>query len=348
MFSKKSKKLYLVVLIVLVSFTLLFSGCTSSQPSKPADSPVSSPAEKEKWPTEPITIIVPMKAGGGVDAMARGLAQHWSKHLGVPVNIENIDGGAGMVGLNAFLEKPDDGQTLLIFHQTKLSGGYVLSDQKYSLDDFAFINAQEMDPASIIVNKNSKYQTFKDLVDDVKANPGKVSMGTLTLTGAHLASLLIVDQLGLDVRVVNYGGGNDFRLALTGDHIDFGFGNAVGDYPFRDEFRTLAVFTDEPFSLYPDAQPINEALKPYGITVPAGLGSLRNVMTHKSLKEKYPERFETLVETYKAALEDPVYKAFMKENGAESATNYFGEEKTYELNKGYEQTLIEYKDLFIE
>lgn len=337
-FRKKGIGFFIVLMVTIL--TLVVTGCSSNAPAKPAG------GDAEKWPTEPITIIVPMKAGGGVDAMARGLAQHWSKELGVPVTIENIDGGVGMVGLNAFMQREDDGQTLFIFHQTKLSGGYILEGQNYSLEDFAFINAQEMDPATVIVNKNSKYQTFDELIKDIKANPGKIAMGTMIQTGTHLASLIICDKLGLDVRTVTYSGGNDFRLALTGGHVDFGFGNAVGDYAFRDEFRTLAVFTDDVFPLYPDALPINKALEPYGITVPPGLGSLRNVLTHKSFKEKYPERFQILVDTYKKTLESEEYKAFLEETGATYATNYFGEEKSYELNKGYETTMMTYKELF--
>jgi len=303
-------------------------------------------AASVEWPTEAITMIVPMKPGGGVDSMARGLAKYWSKHLGVPIVVENHSGGAGMVGLEYFKAQPDDGQYIFIFHQTKFSAGYVLLGRDYSIEDFAIINAQEMDPATVVVPKDSKYQTFKELIDDIKAHPGEISMGTMISTGTHLGALVLIDELGLDVRQVTYSGGNEFRLALIGGHVDYGQGNAVADYAFKDDLRELAVYTDETFSLYPDALPINQALEPYGVTVPTGLGSLRNVLTHASFKEKYPERYQVLVDSYKKTLEDPEYKKYLEEVGASNVTSYRGEEKSYEMNKNFEKLMIKYKDLF--
>jgi len=320
-----------VLIVTLIVITLITAVCATAT---------------EKWPTEPITMVVPMGAGGGVDSMARGLAQYWSKHLGVPIVVENHAGGAGMVGLEHFLAQPDDGQTIFVFHQTKFAAGYVLLNRDYSLEDFAIINAQEMDPATILVTKDSKYNTFKELIDDIKANPGEISMGTMVSTGTHLGALVLIDELGLDVRQVTYSGGNNFRINLIGGHVDYGQGNAVADYAFRDELRVLAVYTDEVFPLYPDAVPINEGLKPYGVTVPTGLGSLRNVLAHASLKEKYPERYEILVDSYKRTLEDPEYKKYLEKVGALDVTEYRGEEKSYEMNKNFEKLMIKYKELF--
>src|ERR1700735_2053029 len=66
------------------------------------------------WPTDPITIVVTTKAGGGFDAMARNLAPALSRELGVPVNVLDKEGGAMVLGTKYFLGQPHDGNTLLV------------------------------------------------------------------------------------------------------------------------------------------------------------------------------------------------------------------------------------------
>ena len=124
------------------------------------------------YPERPITLIVPWGAGGGTDAVARILATLMEKDLGQPVNVVNRTGGSGVVGHQAIAASPPDGYTIgmitveisMMHHQglTDLSGG--------SYTPIALVNA---DPAGVQVRADAPYKNLQDLLNAIKANPGK-------------------------------------------------------------------------------------------------------------------------------------------------------------------------------
>jgi tripartite-type tricarboxylate transporter receptor subunit TctC len=356
---KKATLLLVMLLLVLVS---CYPAANQSAPAPANSTPpvasaepaaeagsLSAPATPaDSWPTEPITIIVPQAAGGTTDTFARGISQFLPKYLNVPVAVENVDGGAGIVGLNEFLDRDADGQTIFIFHQAKLSMGHLIDGNDYSLDSFAFITTPQIDYPTITVGKDSPYTTFDELIADIKARPGELAMSITPNSGPQLSGLMLLDRLGLEVRVVSYQSGNDNRLAIAGGHVDFGMSNASGDYTFRDSVTTLSVFSDEPYTYLPDAPPINEALAPYGVEVVTGLGSIRNVLAHTALRDEYPERYERLVKAFEDVCKDEEYLAFLKNTGEDAISEWRNPEDSLALNQGYEAAIIEFRNLMTE
>lgn len=321
---------------------------TTAAETKAAETtPAETEAPKQaEWPKDPITVIVGQKAGGANDLMARTFAQYVQPHLGVPVTVLNVDGGSGMVGLFDFLEREPDGNTLFVLNQPKLSMGYLINGNDYSLDDFAFITGPQMDWPTISVPMDSPYQTVAELIEDIKARPGEVSMGVMVNTGAHFTGLIFLNKLGLDANVVTYEGGNDYRLAMAGGHVDFGFGNANGDHAsFADQIRPLAIVAPEPISFYPDVPLANDELKEYGVELPIGLGSFRNIMVRKEVAEQYPERYQILVDAFRDMMEnDKDFIEHMESAGDAAITSYRSPEDTLQFNKTYEQTILEIAD----
>lgn len=129
-------------------------------------------AAQAAYPDRPITIIVPFGAGGGTDQVARVLASLMQDELGVPVNVVNRAGGGGAVGHTAGATAAPDGYTItMITAELAMMHWMGLTNINYT--DFEPIGIVNMDPASVMVAANSPWQTLEDLMEDIKANPGK-------------------------------------------------------------------------------------------------------------------------------------------------------------------------------
>lgn len=298
---------------------------------------------KEEWPKGKITLLVPFNAGGSVDSMARTLAKHWEKELGVPVIVDNRDGATGQVGTTIFQKMPADGNTVLVGTQTYLSANIVLQNASYKIEDFDVINVQQVDPVTIAVLEDSPYKTLDDLIQAIKKNPNTVKWGTMYGGALQLAGESLIDKLGLQVKMISYDSGGAMRTALLGKHVDFIIGNANGDQAIKGKARVLAVADTKKNPIWPDAPTLNDALKKYNVTIPT-IGSSRFIAVHKGLKEKYPDRYKKLVETYKKAFENPEYQAFRKQTGEDTVSSYYGPEASQKMNLEIHQLLVQYKD----
>lgn len=308
--------------------------------------PRVEPAWAEEWPSRPVTILVAFNAGGSVDRMARGLATFLSAEIGKPVTVVNRPGAGGQAGTTWFLQQPDDGHTLMVSPATPyLPTNILVTGARYTLDDFAFINAQWTDYAFLAVPKDRPHKSLKDLVDAIRANPGKVSAGVTFGSAGHVITLVLLEALGLPhdaVRIVTFDGGGPLRTALAGGHVDFSIQQAEGAETIKDFVRPLAVLLEKRTENW-DAPPINEALKPYNVTVPIVGGSVRALVAPAGFKTKHPKDYERLVAAYKKTLEDPEFRAWLKANAI--GGEWVGPERTTEIIKANFEVLKKYQHL---
>ncbi len=315
-------------------------------PTKPA---AAAPATKkaDDWPTKPITIICPFDAGGSADRLARGLAPFLSKELGVPVTVENKPGAGGQLGHTAVLQAPDDGYTLLLSPVTPYMVNNILqTGAKFKMNDFAFANAQWIDYDSLFIGKDKPWKTFGELVSHIKANPKKVSTGVTFGSVAHLSTILLLQALKIpdgDVNIVTYDGGGPMRTAAIGGQIDFTITSGEGGLANKDMLRSLAVWLEQPTQDWSGALPINEALKPYSATVPLISGTVRALATAQTFRQKYPDRWETLLAAYKRTLDNKEYKDWLKTNNMRG--EWYGPEKSTKMILDSYDILEKYKDL---
>jgi tripartite-type tricarboxylate transporter receptor subunit TctC len=224
-----------------------------------------------------------------------------------------------------------------------LSANIVLQNAAFKIDDFDVINFQQVDPVTIAVLEDSPYKTLDDLIQDIKKNPNKIKWGTLYGGALQLAGEFMIDKLGLQVKMVNYDSGGAMRTALLGRHVDFIIGNANGDQALKGKARVLAVADTKKNPIWPNSPTLNDELKKYNVTIPT-IGSSRYIAVHKGLKEKYPERYKKLVETYKKAYESPEYQAFRKQTGEDTVSNYYGPEESQKMNLDIHKLMAQYKD----
>src|SRR5512145_3023935 len=155
-----------------------------------------------QYPNRPITLIVPWGAGGGTDATARILASIMEKELKQPVNVVNRTGGNGVVGHSAIAQAAPDGYTIgLITVEITMMHWQGLTDlSPTSYQPLALVNA---DPAGFQVRSDSPYKTVKDVLDAVKANPGKLKASGTGQGGIwHLAIAGLLNDLKIDSAAV--------------------------------------------------------------------------------------------------------------------------------------------------
>src|SRR6187399_2717891 len=150
------------------------------------------------YPERPITLIVPWGAGGGTDATARIIGTLLEKELKQPVNVVNRTGGSGVVGHSAIAQAPADGYTIgLITVEIGMMHWQGLTELKGS--SYTPIGLVNADPAGLQVRADAPYKTVKDLVDAVKANPGKFKASGTGQGGIwHLALAGLLKDQGLD------------------------------------------------------------------------------------------------------------------------------------------------------
>jgi tripartite-type tricarboxylate transporter receptor subunit TctC len=197
--------------------------------------PLASPrnAFAADYPTRNINIIVPFAAGGGSDIVARIMASYLSEALKVSVIVENRGGAGGNLGMMAAARAAPDGYTLMV-----VSSAFVVNPSLYdkpaydALKDFIPLANVGDAPDVLTVPANSKYKTFKDFLDDAKANPGKLNWASPGAgTTPYIAVEAIAYKEGLKMVHVPFGGaGPAMQAALSGqlDMYSANIGSVLG------------------------------------------------------------------------------------------------------------------------
>jgi tripartite-type tricarboxylate transporter receptor subunit TctC len=219
----------------------------------------------------------------------------------------------------------------------------LVTGAKYTLDDFAFINAQWTDYTLLAVPNDKPYRTLGDLIDAIKANPGKISVSVTFGSVGQVTTMALLEALGLPsdaVRVVTFDGGGATRMALAGGQVDFSIEQAEGAETIKTLIRPLAVFLDRRVDMF-DAPPINEALQRYHVTVPIISGSIRTLVAPEAFRTGHPRDFATLVAAYQKTLDMPEFKAWLATN--RMGDDWVGPGRTHELMQANFEALRKYQ-----
>jgi tripartite-type tricarboxylate transporter receptor subunit TctC len=245
-------------------------------------SAAAMPAHGETYPARPITLVVPYPPGGGVDAMARLVAEKLSAALGKQIIVDNRGGGGGLIGTRAVARAAPDGYTLLLGHTGTISINPSLY-QNAGYDprrDFAAIGLIASMPVALLAHPSFPARTVADVIALAKQQPGKLNLGTSAIgTGGYMCAELFKAVAGIDVVIIPYKGTAPVMNDLLGGHVPVAFGvlpPALGNI-HAGNLRVLAVTSKTRFSLLPDVPtaaesglPDFEAVLHYGLLAPAG------------------------------------------------------------------------------
>jgi putative tricarboxylic transport membrane protein len=303
-------------------------------------------ARADTWPRRPLTILVPFDVGGSVDRLARAFSQYMPKYLGQPITVVDQAGAGGQIGTTWLLQQPADGYTVMLTPATPfIPINILVTGARYKLDSFTFVNAQWTDFTILLVAKDRPWRTAAELIDAIRANPGKISTGVDFGSAGHLTTMALLDALGLKsnaVRIVTFDGAGAMRSALAGGQVDFNIGQAEGADIIREFVRPLAVFLDHRAPDY-DAPPINDVLKAYNTSVPLISGSVRTFVFPAAFKAKHPNDYATFVSAYRTTLAAPEFRKWLQDN--QVGGDWVGEEKTTSIIEANFDELQKYKGL---
>ena len=179
-------------------------------------------AARADFPDRPLRLIVPYAAGGGTDAIARLVAQGMSERLGKSVVVENNGSAGGNIAVAQAASSPPDGYTILMANQGPMTVNphmfkSVKVDPLAAFDGLTLIAAA---PLVLVVPKNSQFNSYKDLIDYAKKNPGKLSYGSAgNGSASHVAVLLLNEVAGIQTVHVPYRGAGPALNDLVGGQI---------------------------------------------------------------------------------------------------------------------------------
>lgn len=230
-------------------------------------------AQAGAYPSRPVTIVVPFSAGGGVDAMARVLAEKLRTVLGQSVVVDNKGGGSGMIGAQAVVKAPADGYTLLMGSagETAINPFVFKKRMQYSpRTDLMPISLVVKVPNVVVVNPALPYKTADELVAYAKANPGKVRYGTSGVGNPqHLSGELMARQAGIQMTHVPYRGASNQLLDVVGGNIEMTFVSLAGARQFIKDgkVRAIGITSQGKSALAPDIPAISDSasLKGYSL-----------------------------------------------------------------------------------
>lgn len=150
-----------------------------------------------------ITIVVPIGAGGGVDATGRLIAEKLQERLKQPVIVENRPAGGGMVGTDSVAKAAPDGQTLLLMESSSVLHKWLHKNVPYDVvADFAPIARVATSPLLLFANPSFGPNNVKELIALAKKEPGKLSAGTPGIGTPHHLGLLMLNALA-KIEIVN-------------------------------------------------------------------------------------------------------------------------------------------------
>lgn len=197
------------------------------------------------YPDRPVSVMVAYSPGGATDFQARIVTMMAGneEYLGQPIVIVNKPGAGGKVGWNQFAAKAKpDGYDLAAYNVPHFIAQSIVFKTDYNIDNLEPIANWGADPAVLVVNKDSEFNSARDLLDYAEANPGKVTVsGAGLYVGHHIAFLQMQRASGTELQYVPHKGGAPALKSVLGGQVMAGVNNLSDAYRSRDNLKILAV-----------------------------------------------------------------------------------------------------------
>jgi tripartite-type tricarboxylate transporter receptor subunit TctC len=257
---------------------------------------VCGAANAQQYPTKPVKILIPFPAGGVTDIAGRLIAQKLSEKLGQQFYIENQAGAGGNLGMASVARSPGDGYTILLSSSSITVNPSLYQKMPFDVEkDLTPVTKAGGSPNSWLVNPNFPAKTMKELIELIKKEPGKHSVGS---PGAGTTPSLSIEMLrlglGLDFVVVPFAGGGPMTQSLLGGHTPIvagAIGNSMNLIK-EGKIRALAVTSKKRLQTAADVPTLDEigikgqeAETMTGVFVPAGTPKAIIDLLQKNISE---------------------------------------------------------------
>lgn len=230
----------------------------------------------QHFPTAPVKIEVGAAAGGGMDIVARALAERLSPLLGQPVLVSNRAGAGGAIAMMALKNAQPDGYTLALVPSWTLSYQPLISTH-YRAEHFTLLAVLYRSPDALIARADAPWNSLSQMLDSAR-NEQK----TLLFASQSPVDQLIINwlarQTGNKIAALPTRGGGEMIPKLLGGHVDFAYSATMHtQYVSSGKMKVLASLTDQRQSIAPDVPTLKEqgwdiAINTFFIVVlPAGV-----------------------------------------------------------------------------
>ncbi|MBT9386257.1 tripartite tricarboxylate transporter substrate binding protein [Pseudooceanicola sp. CBS1P-1] len=214
---------------------------------------LATAAQAADWPKGPVQLLVPAKAGGGSDLMARIFADYLHSKIRVPVVVVNQPAGGGTLAYETVRNARPDGQTLLFTHTGLLVNAHT-GRYAHPVSDFTTIAiGQSYPPQVLAVAPDAPWTDLKDFIRDARAHPDRYSFGVSLGGTSHFIAGQIMDAEDVKLKLVEAASEVDKVVALQGGNIDIGnlSAGAAAQYVQAGKLKVLAMIDRDPDPAYP-------------------------------------------------------------------------------------------------
>jgi tripartite-type tricarboxylate transporter receptor subunit TctC len=221
-------------------------------------------AAAQPYPSKPIRLMVPFPPGGSTDIVARIVAQKLGAQLGQQLVIENRGGAGGTLGTGVVAKAPADGYHLVVgTTSTHVVAPSVYQKLDYDpVKDFAPISLMAVTPYLLVVNPNVPAKSLKELVELMKAQPGKLNYASAGVgSTTHLAMEMLKSVSQTYALHIPYNGNGPAGTAVIAGQVEILFGSlpAVLPHAKSGRVRALAVGTPKRSPSLPDVPSVAES-----------------------------------------------------------------------------------------
>ena len=223
----------------------------------------------QAWPNKPVRWVVAYPAGGGSDFLARQIAPQLSKQLAQTIIIDNRPGAAGLIGTDNAAKSPPDGYTIV----TGDNGAIVFATAMYKKvpydpAELVPIGFMARFPLILAVNPNAGFTSAKQLIDELKKNPGKYSYASPGVGSPHhLAMELLKDRTNTFAVHVPYRGTAMAVQDVIGGQVPMMVLDTAAGLPQikAGKVKALAVMSLKRIPSLPDVPTLDELGRAYGL-----------------------------------------------------------------------------------
>lgn len=214
------------------------------------------------YPEKPVTLVIPYKAGGSTETMARIYSVALGRELGQKVIVKTKPGGGGAIGATEVSNAAADGYTLLFAASTTLLWPPLTQDVKYTLDSFDYVGKITDYQQAIVAKADAPFDTLEELVEYAKTHP---------LNYADQSALsrkflnYIASEEGVEWTGIPTKGGGEMVPFLLGGKIDFAWSGGIHNR-YGDKMKVLASMNSGRLLAWPDAPSVSEK---YGVSMPS-------------------------------------------------------------------------------
>ncbi len=266
----------------------------------------------QPYPQRPVRVIVNVTPGGGVDNVARIVAQHYHATWNQPFVVDNRTGAGGSIGIELVAKSAPDGYTLLICSSGIVTNAAYRPQNYDPIRDFQPVSNLTSTPYLVVVSPSLPVKSIKDLIDLARSKPGAVSYatsgaGSITQLGAELLPMLT----GTKMLSVPYKGVADAYPAVISGEVNWMIGAAISSLPLvkAGRLRAIAITTAQRSKALPDLPTVAESGVP-GYEVVGWFAMFAPARTPMALVEK-------LSAEAKRGLERPDFARMAEAQGTE-------------------------------